>query len=121
MKAFIRNRFSQGEYTKITDVGQFARTLGQDMVSVSKDRHIAVRYLINPSIRAQRLDEEEEKKRLELRILNWKLDNFMFKKIEHLEGNVGYLRFDEFADAQCGGRYCGCSSTILELLRCLDH
>ena len=103
MEVFIRNRFSQGEYAKITDIRQFSRTLSKDMVSVSNDRHIAVRYSLNPSLRAQRLDEEEEKKRLELRILNWKLDNFQFKKIEHLEGNIGYLRFDQFADARWGG------------------
>jgi hypothetical protein len=39
----------------------------------------------------QRPDPEEEKKREEQRIRQLKYDNYNFKKVERLEGNVGYF------------------------------
>jgi len=99
----MREKFERAEYDDITDPRQFARALTGDMMSIANDRHMSLRYSPEPSLRAKKLDPEEEKKRLEQIVKGWQYENFGFKKAEILDGNVGYLRFDEFTDAVFGG------------------
>lgn len=117
MENLIRKKLADGDYDKLTDPVQFTRALRKDLVSVSNDRHFNVVYAPQPSLRMQRSDEEEEKKRLESRIREWKYDNFKFHKAERLAGNVGYIRFDQFAWA----RYAGNTAVAaLQFLRYCD-
>ncbi|MBN1273923.1 MAG: S41 family peptidase [Candidatus Aminicenantes bacterium] len=99
----MREKFKNGEYDDITDPRRFARVLSGDMMRIAHDRHMGLRFSLEPSFRVERLDPEEEKKRLEQKVKSWRYDNFGFKKAERLAGNVAYLRFDEFADSVHGG------------------
>jgi len=72
-----------------------------DLQSISKDRHLRVRY--NPEM-AKDLKEmekngenpEDEKKFVE----NMKYENYAFKKVERLDGNIGYIVFNNFAPSK---------------------
>jgi len=101
--AGLREKLAAGEYDAESDVSDFARRLTADLREVARDKHMSVHYAPEPSLRAEPKDEAEKKRQMETRLLNWRLDNFLFKKVEHLEGNVGYLRFDEFVDARYAG------------------
>lgn len=101
--ATLRDKLGTGAYDSIADLPAFARVLTTDLRGISHDKHMGVRYAAEPSLRDKRKNEEEERRRLEIKLLNWRLDNFLFKKVEHLEGNVGYLHFDEFVDARYAG------------------
>ncbi len=101
--AGLREKLAAGEYDAVSDVSDFARRLTADLREVTSDKHMSVRYEPEPSLRAEPKEEAEKKRQQEIRLLNWRLDNFLFKKVEHLEGNVGYLRFDEFVDARHAG------------------
>jgi len=115
MEKHIRAKLKKGEYDGISNPRAFARQLRADLVEISHDKHFSVVYAPEPSIRQQRPDPEAEKKRKEQRIRQWKYDNFHFKKVERMDGNVGYLRFDGFASAYYGG------DTAVAALQFLKH
>jgi len=102
-EASLREKLAAGEYDSVSDVSDFARRLTADLREVSHDRHMSVQYAPEPPSGEELTNEAERRRLLDIRILNWRLDNFMFKKVEHLEGNVGYLRLDEFVDARYAG------------------
>ena len=115
MEEHIRTNLKNGDYDSISNPRVFARQLRSDLVEISHDRHFNVVYAPEPSLRFQRKDPEEEKKRQEQRIRQWKYDNFYFKKVERMDGNVGYLRFDGFAGTLYGG------DTAVAALQFLKH
>ena len=115
MGEHIKTKLKKGDYDRISGPRAFARQLRNDLVEISHDRHFNVIYAPEPSIRFQRKDPEEEKKRKEQRIRQWKYDNYYFKKVERLDGNVGYLRFDGFANTLYGG------DTAVAALQFLKH
>ena len=115
MEEHIRSKLKNGDYDPISDPRAFTRELRKNLVEISHDRHFNVIYAPEPSIRFQRKDPEEEERRKEQRIRQWKYDNYYFKKVERMEGNVGYLRFDGFANTQYGG------DTAVAALQFLKH
>jgi hypothetical protein len=100
MEDALRTHEHQGDYDSITDGERFANKLTDDLQAVSHDKHLRVNFSPatlpeappgpNPEAAA------ENRKQLE-RI------NCGFQKVEILGGNVGYLKFNMFADAEiCG-------------------
>ncbi len=115
LEEHIKTKLKNGDYDSISDPRAFARQLRTDLVEISHDRHFNVTYTPGPSSRFQRADPEEEKKRKEQRIRQMKYDNYYFKKVERMDGNVGYLRFDGFADTLYAG------DTAVAALQFLKH
>lgn len=99
----LRAKLASGEYDGVSGGAAFARRLTDDLRQVSKDKHMGVGYAPESSLREEPEDEAEKARRLEILLYDWRLDNFLFKKVEHLDGNVGYLRFDRFVDARYAG------------------
>jgi retinol-binding protein 3 len=96
MEEAVKGHQKNGDYNSITDGDDFAKRLTDDFQAVSHDKHLHVMFspAPMPDMEAQRPDpkrEAEERKDLE-RV------NCGFNKAEILEGNVGYLKFDFFAD-----------------------
>ena len=103
MEQLLKKKLKKGKYDDIDSRMEFAQVLTQDLRSINGDRHITIDALepdtmivIDPSE-----TDDEEKKQKALKSMQKR--NFMFKKIEILEGNIGYLRFDMFADASVAG------------------
>jgi hypothetical protein len=115
MEEHIKTKLKNGDYDRISNPRSFARQLRTDLVEISHDRHFNVTCAPEPSLRLQRPDPEEEKKRKEQRIRQWKYDNYFFKKVERMDGNVGYLRFDGFANTLYAG------DTAVAALQFLKH
>ena len=96
MEEAVRAHQKKGDYDAITDGDDFAKRLTNDFQGVSHDKHLHVMFspAPMPDMEAQRPDpkrEAEERKEMERM-------NCGFNKAEILEGNVGYLKFDFFAD-----------------------
>lgn len=96
MEEAVKAHQKKGDYDSITDGDDFAKRLTDDLQAVSHDKHLHVMFSPAPlpDMEAQRPDpkrQDEERKDLE-RV------NCGFNKAEILEGNVGYLKFDFFAD-----------------------
>ena len=101
MADYLKSQLNSKAYDDINEPKKFAEILTADLQSISKDKHLGVNY--NPDA-AKRIKESEkngpnpEQEKQELQFL--KNENFGFKKVELLGGNIGYVDFRSFANAK---------------------
>jgi len=93
MAAAVRRNESRGEYRSLLYGEDLARKLTEDLREESRDIHVLVdfSYFVPPAEAVAR--PEAEARRLAA-------VNCGFVKLEHLPSNVGYLKFDTFANPQ---------------------
>jgi hypothetical protein len=100
MEAAVRVRQKAGEYDSITAGEAFAQMLTDNFREVSQDKHLRVNYspAALPAGHPGESAEDRAQYRKEMERINCG-----FEKAERLAGNVGYLKFNMFADPQvCG-------------------
>jgi retinol-binding protein 3 len=103
MGGLLKKNLKEGVYKPITEPGKLAEKLTADMQSVSHDLHLRVMY--GPeNIKLQRSQEKNsDKEAVEKEIVkNLSANNFGFKEVKILDGNIGYLKFNSFVDAKYG-------------------
>jgi hypothetical protein len=96
----LAKQLESGAYDDATDFSVFCHLLNQDLHSVRRDPHLHVDFAPpQPAEPGGAQQVDEEKRMLE------KLPrlNYGFRRLELLEGNIGYLRLDAFIDASLGG------------------
>ncbi|HPE57265.1 MAG TPA: S41 family peptidase [Bacteroidales bacterium] len=104
MGDLVLKNMASGKYDAVSDYNEFGMMLTDDLRSVSNDRHIGVRY--NPERIAMEKKAEAEGNEEELEAYYRRFDeanNYNFKTIKILPGNVGYLKFNGFANAAEAG------------------
>jgi hypothetical protein len=106
MEETLRGRLKAGDYDKLGTAPQFAQAVSDDLSEVSKDRHIGFAH--NPDMAAnirhlQSRSEDEAKKARERELERYRRENFGFRKVERLPGNIGYLDFRVFASPDQAG------------------
>jgi hypothetical protein len=97
MSAALRAHEKLGDYRSVRYGLDLARRLTEDLREVSHDKHAAVRFsfFVRPP-ELQTNDSEAERRQLAV-------NNCGFEKAEHLRSNIGYIKFNVFADpAVCG-------------------
>jgi C-terminal processing protease CtpA/Prc len=101
METDVRNRLKNNEYESITSAKAFAQKLTEDLQSVSKDKHLRVRYSYKPlPVRVKRDEPSaEETKEFENYL---KRINYGFEKVERMSGNIGYIDLRGFTDPVLG-------------------
>lgn len=87
----VNARRAAGEYDTIDNDAALARRLTQDLQAVSKDKHLNVRISPSGAIGPRAMGPNEDEARRE---------NYGFKKVERLDGNIGYVRFDVFVPTE---------------------
>ena len=103
MENHVRGQLKRGQYDDMETLAEFTRALTEDLRSISNDRHLSVAFL-DPASMAEALQEEEDAEVSRTRQLErLRRDNFMFREVKLLEGNVGYLRLDAFVGAELSG------------------
>jgi hypothetical protein len=91
---------SRGDDNEVTDADTFAVVLNQQMLDVSHDGQLRIRYYVN-GVPAQRTGPTAEALAQYRRELEE--SNCFFSKVEVLPHNIGYLKLDSFPDpAICG-------------------
>ena len=101
MGDYINANLQKGAYDDISDPMDFAQQLTADLLKISNDKHIKVFF--SPD----RVKEMKEYEKIQLTpeeedslfIEELKPENFGFKKVEILPGNIGYIDFRRFAPA----------------------
>ncbi len=101
MQDTLLKNLHKGVYSSISDPILFAQKLTNDLQSVSKDVHIVVNF--NPNrVKELKMDKPEKHEISASRLKELQLNNFGFKKVELLGGNIGYMDLESFADARYG-------------------
>lgn len=98
MNALVQKKLKKGEYKNVTDPRELAEVLTADLQSVSKDLHLRVRYA-EAEISRRRNASVSEQDSIEFarrRLRNNRMNNYGFKKVDILEGNIGYLELTNF-------------------------
>ena len=102
MAAAIDQRRRTGEYDAVTDGVSFAKIVTEHLRAVSHDRHLRLNFspVETPAPPESREPTPESRKRYREQMARV---NCGFEKIEVLPGNVGYLKFNMFAQPEvCG-------------------
>jgi C-terminal processing protease CtpA/Prc len=81
---------AEGRYDKVTKAGKLADMLAGDALAVSKDKHIWVE--------AQNPMFQESSDPVNRSIEELRRENFDFRKVKVLPGNIGYIKFDMIHD-----------------------
>jgi len=115
MEQLLRNNLKDGKYKNITNLVDFTDRLTTDLQSVSHDKHLRVRPAPprDPNNPSQPSPEEEKQQQLE----QLHKENFGFKKVEILPGNIGYIDFRFFAETSFGDA----STTAIADMNFLAH
>jgi hypothetical protein len=99
MDAAVEAHLKAGDYDKITDGDLFASRLTDDLREVSHDKHLRVNF--NPfKMPPPHPPTPEDEARFHEELAH---DNCAFEKVDILPGNIGYIKFNGFMDADfCG-------------------
>jgi hypothetical protein len=112
MAAAIHGSQEKGKYDNITDGGLLAIQLEEDLRAVSHDRHLRVAF--NPfkaPFQRQGPDPAAEA-RMQREL---ERNNCTFEKLEILQGNVGYVKFNAFPAPEI------CGPTVTAAMNFLAH
>ncbi len=112
----LNTNHKKGKYKRIKDELVFAETIQQDMLSVVNDKHLSFEF--SPEqvefIRSEQSQSEDDTSK-KARLLEMQRFNFGFESVKILEGNIGYLKFNNFYDTEFG------SETAIAAMNFLSH
>lgn len=102
----LRAKLGSGGFDGMAAAPDFARAVAAVILEVTKDRHTGFSY--NPDMaedlrRLMSRSEEEARQVRERRLEQGRRDNFGFRRVERLPGNVGYLDFRVFESPDAAG------------------
>ncbi|WP_141734302.1 S41 family peptidase [Oligoflexus tunisiensis] len=98
MEAALKKNLAEGRYQSIDDPQVLANTLKEDLIAVSKDKHINLFFMEKAPQNPEQSPEAQAKE-----VAAMEADNFGFKKLEILAGNIGYIDLRGFLPAEYGG------------------
>jgi retinol-binding protein 3 len=117
-----RARLARHEYDGIGSGPAFARRLTDDFTAISHDKHLAVRYSarilpqLPPDNGPPQAPSPDDVARRRAEAAQ---ENCSFEKVERMEGNVGYLKFDGFDDVDYCAETVAAAMTFLSGTRAL--
>ena len=105
MNLSIASHAKHGDYDSLTDGSDFAAALMDDLRAVSNDKHLFIDY--QPFKLPPHPDDDKPRPPsaadLARERAGLERDNCLFRKVEVLPGNIGYVQFDAFMNPQiCG-------------------
>jgi hypothetical protein len=98
MGKYLDGQLKKGAYSAIKDPQQFARQIAADLQTACPDLHMNFHFdprlaqMGAPPMHAPNPQEDS------MRNAMFEAQNFAFRKVEILSGNVGYVKFDGFVD-----------------------
>lgn len=96
MADHIKGQWKKGIYNKIKDPKTLAEKLSSDIQSVHRDGHLRIHYDPEFTSRLSKTPQQTEMTDVSDAIKKAKAENFSFRKLEILDGNIGYVQFYGF-------------------------
>jgi hypothetical protein len=125
MACAIEKESAAGAYDSIVDARELADRLGRDLYAIAGDRHLKLSFsevpLAPETPAAPESAEDREALRSALRV-----ENFGFRKVEILSGNIGLLELSRFDRADLSGEAAAmamgflqnCDALVIDLRTC---
>jgi len=102
METLLDRNLKEGKYDAIKTLPEFAAVLTRELRSINNDRHITIDAM-RPGVQVMDPTDTDDDKEKAIALKRMQEQNFLFRKVEILDGNIGYLRFDGFIDASVAG------------------
>jgi len=102
MEKHMREAFQRGDYTELTSLREFASRLSEDLQEISHDGHLHVTFASDEFIaryRGDTITADAAAAQLEQR----RRENFAFRELKVMPGNVGYVDLRGFSEATEAG------------------
>jgi hypothetical protein len=104
MSSSIESKLENGNYKSILDPQEFASTLTADLRAISNDKHIRVTFSPDRIAEQQQtVTAEDSIAFLNRYVNNMKRNNFGFKEVKIMAGNIGYLDLRSFSNVEYAG------------------
>lgn len=104
MSSSITSKLGSGNYKSILDPQEFASTLTADLRAISNDKHIRVTFSPDRIAEQQQtVTAEDSIAFLNRYVSNLKRNNFGFKEVKIMAGNIGYLDLRSFSNVTYAG------------------
>jgi hypothetical protein len=105
MTTLISKNQKSGDYKSFSDPMAFGDKLTEDLQSVSKDKHLRVRFAPEQiaEMKAHAENESEDDEIPEAWLRQMKSNNYGFKEVKILDGNIGYLDLRSFSNTEYAG------------------
>ncbi|HOW25328.1 MAG TPA: S41 family peptidase [Bacteroidales bacterium] len=98
IEVLLQDNLLKGVYDPLTDPEVFAGQLTNDLQSVSSDKHLWVGYNPEQIALLKKSQENPDDKEYERLLLDQlRKNNFGFRELKIMEGNVGYLELNQFS------------------------
>lgn len=115
MAAHVRGKLRSGAYDSISNEARLAAALSNDLRAISKDKHlnVAVTGQPLPTLDAQAGDGEDEGEPSPEMDAEMARENYAFREVKRLNGNIGYLKFDMFVGSEKAEQTAAAAMTFL--------
>ena len=102
MVQLMKKQYQSHAYDSLTDLQRFTQQLTVDMRSISKDKHLAARFIPAGQMASMWQDSlsAEDKQKVDLELAR---QNYGLFKVELIPGNIGYLDLRNFYEASDAG------------------
>lgn len=99
----IKNKLLNKEFDNLNNPQDFLNQLNKDLQIAGQDRHLKISF--SPQIVKQIIEDKKKGDNSPTQytpeLLSWmKFENYGLRKVERMEGNIGYFKFDRFTDLQ---------------------
>ena len=100
----LEERNARGEYNSITSAKAFSDLLTKQISETAHDKHLGFVYSsgVLPPLPVSKSGEPPPSPCADCELRQARAGNYGFERVERLSGNVGYLKFNSFADAEGG-------------------
>jgi C-terminal processing protease CtpA/Prc len=104
MSSSIESKLGSGTYKSIVDPQEFASKLTADLRAISNDKHIRVTFSPDRIAEQQQaVTAEDSAAFLSRYVSSMKRNNFGFKEVKIMAGNIGYLDLRSFSNVEYAG------------------
>lgn len=104
MSSSITSKLENGIYKSILDPQEFATALTQDLQAISQDKHLRVTFAPSRIAEQQQaVTPEDSIAYLNRQVNAMKRNNFGFKEVKIMAGNIGYLDLRSFSNVAYAG------------------